>query len=913
MTPSLQSKSFLRVKITQIDYSLIQPGPLDNSLLPLAPVIRIFGSSSVGERTCLYVHQVYPYFFIEYHGKLTASHGVQTRDEGCLELSDLYLVNRHIYKLKKSLNHAIALSLKRDPLSPNTQYIRAVLLVKGIHFYGFHSSYSPFLKIYLVDPGHVRRAAALLQSGIVMGTKFLVFESHLSFVLQFMCDFGLYGCGWIDVENVLQRDIQSTLEGDFVNQKLSGQPFKSSPYLRQTRMPMEADAIAPGILNRRSISARKIHHQLRIPAEPLPTEPLIVSVRELWDDERSRRTSLGLGPTPTISVDSRESARNPGCDWVAEAEYWVQIREKIEADRAAQPPPPSTINGWDNWVMTTFESIEALWEEKWKVWKPSSQKYREADAIFTNCITSSATEDISRSEWDAPDQSTDYEDIDAIDVDILKLKHGLTELMDHEKWEEFEAEEPNVGLEESEDESHQEEEIQDVEIEVFDPAVSSDPFKVPEHTSNQLSPTGGEFRLSSPPERLNRKCDVPSPTTPTRIHWAASSSRPFELDGDSAPIEIFKVQSDLMEVDQRLKSTKQSRALLEDSVEDLTAQSCKHISAQKRNAASTSCSCLLPSLRVNNCRPIGMTMNVLKESYTVPYTTTASLNQYKYSLAPPSLSILRGTMDDHGLHLKVYQSPYYSSLHDIPERPKEYAGLVYHIKGGHGITHLHAWVDDGNSDAFDVLLPSSPVLCGWEYSSSPPSNKEIRRWLIEDEKATCSKNLKLRSQVELVTFLIIIATLKIFQIQGTTPANIYGFIDTPNSKLLAKNLPRVRQTMSILGLEVFAPTCGARTPNVEIDPIAALSLVHQIAEGSPPYKVTIIIRRRPHDRVSFHEGAVELVDSEMDLINKAVDIVSALDPDIVTGWDVQRGSWGYLNARSKHHGQIFSILSTLPY
>ncbi|KAG6875156.1 hypothetical protein C0992_004959 [Termitomyces sp. T32_za158] len=800
-------------------------------------------------------------------------------------MSDIPLVNRYIDKLKKSLNHAIALSLKRDPLSSNTQFIRAVLLVKGIHFYGFHSSYSPFLKIYLVDPGHVRRAVALLQSGIVMGTKFLVFESHLSFVLQFMCDFGLYGCGWIDVENVLQRDVQSTLHGDFADPKLREQPFNPSPYLRQTRMPIEADVIAPNILNRHSISARKLHHQLRIPAEPLSAEPLIVSVRELWDDERSRRTALGLEPTPSIPVDPSESTRGPGCDWVAEAEYWVQIREKIEADREAQYSPPSTLDGWDNWVMTTFESIEALWEEKWRVWKPSSQQYQNPGAISA---TSSTTNDIHRLEWDAPDESSDHGDVEAIDVDFLKLKHGLTKLMDPDGWE-FEAEEANVGLEGSEDESDQEEDIQDMECEVSDSAASSDPFKVPEHTSNQLSSSGVEYRLSSPPERLNEQCDVPFPMSPTRVNQTVSSSWPFEFGEISASIVTSKVQSD-PEMDHLLKPIEQSCPLSENSVENMMIQPCNsQTTIQKQEAAfsGATSSSLSPSLGVNYRRPNGMmTMKLMKESYDVPYTKTASLNRYKYSLTPPSLSILRDTMDDYGLHFKVYRHPYYSSFPDVPERSKEYAGLVYHLKGGHGITHLDAWEDDGKRDVFDV---SSPALGGWEYSSSPPSNKAIRRWLAED----CSITMKPRSQVELVRSSSQLHHLVFFR---ETPANIYG------RETSAKNLPRVRQTMSILGLEIFAPTREGKTPNAEIDSIATLCLVHQKAEDIPPYTISILIQRRPHDRVSCCGGLVELADSEIDLINRAVDIVGALDPDIVTGWDIQRGSWGYLNARSQYHG-----------
>ena len=66
----------LRVQITQIDHCLIQPGSLDHSSLPRVPVIRIFGASSLGKSACLHIHQVYPYFFIEYTGKLNANYGL---------------------------------------------------------------------------------------------------------------------------------------------------------------------------------------------------------------------------------------------------------------------------------------------------------------------------------------------------------------------------------------------------------------------------------------------------------------------------------------------------------------------------------------------------------------------------------------------------------------------------------------------------------------------------------------------------------------------------------------------------------------------------------------------------------------------------------------------------------------------
>jgi len=63
------------VQITQIDYSLNPPDSLDNSSLPKVPVLRIYGASSAGKKCCLHIHQVYPYFLVEYTGKMNPGSG----------------------------------------------------------------------------------------------------------------------------------------------------------------------------------------------------------------------------------------------------------------------------------------------------------------------------------------------------------------------------------------------------------------------------------------------------------------------------------------------------------------------------------------------------------------------------------------------------------------------------------------------------------------------------------------------------------------------------------------------------------------------------------------------------------------------------------------------------------------------
>lgn len=65
----------LRIRVNQIDYIVEPAGSLDNTALPRVPVLRIYGESSVGKKACLHVHQVYPYFFVEYDGQVKPENG----------------------------------------------------------------------------------------------------------------------------------------------------------------------------------------------------------------------------------------------------------------------------------------------------------------------------------------------------------------------------------------------------------------------------------------------------------------------------------------------------------------------------------------------------------------------------------------------------------------------------------------------------------------------------------------------------------------------------------------------------------------------------------------------------------------------------------------------------------------------
>ena len=260
----------------------------------------------------------------------------------------------------------------------------------------------------------MNRISTILQSGSVMSTRFRVYESHLSYILQFLCDFGLYGCGFIELEDVFERCAQAEEQELVFSVPSIPISFKPSSYFRESRLPLEVDAIAPHILNRHRLAARNVHHRLEIPAPLLPSEPLVLGVRELWEDERNRRQTLGLDPSPELPIDLSESSRGVGGEWAAEVHWWDEIRQRIQnSANSSEDFQDKKLDSWERFVMTTFESIEAIWEKEYKVWKPAKEEVGGAESVHPVVQPVDETDN-------GPDQG---ETDNQVDVDISKLSN----------------------------------------------------------------------------------------------------------------------------------------------------------------------------------------------------------------------------------------------------------------------------------------------------------------------------------------------------------------------------------------------------------------------------------------------------------------------------------------------------------
>ncbi|KAF9270228.1 hypothetical protein L218DRAFT_849988 [Marasmius fiardii PR-910] len=813
----------LKVQINQIDHTLTPPGPLDNSSLPLAPIIRIYGPSSDGRKVCVHVHQVYPYFYVEYTGSL------EPRE-----------VKKYALRLKHSLNHAVALSFKRNPHSSKSQFIRAVILVKGIHFYGFHYSYSPFLKILVVDPSCLSRVVTLLQSGTVMSTRFRTYENHLSFTLQFLCDFGLYGCGWIDLGSVLQRGREGEDESSPTPQ------FPLSPHFRQSRMTLEVDVAAYHILNRYKLFARNIHHKLEIPAPPLSDDQFVPSVRELWDDERNRRSARGLDPSPAMPAVLSDISRESGGEWVSEARWWDEIRKRMEREEHCDVITESNdVDGrrWENSVMTTFESVEALWETEWKTWKPSRRH-----GTTSKSDGSDAKFDLEQARGLATE---DLEEEIAVDVDISVLESQNIEFGDAD-WNEYEQDGMDGEQEEEEDYGE---------------------FEDHESTPDDLS-SSSEMKDSEKEDEdvfFSEEAFSAKYLIPFRSPYISPNhKRPRAEQGD---------------IENEIHGTSKKRRVVAAASEEISSVDSLPVVQDEKNSLSTS----------------GVIVAKAKCYLTRPsFKLTPSSNRYVYALVPPLAASLVKSLEDYGLSTRIYKDPYYSEDGDVPGGPREYAGLTFELKGD-GLASLEEWnsnedeQEKGSVHKCKREAFSTHFLEGWEYAGSPPSVKEVKRWLSSPHGTIDTKpKFYFRSQIK-----------------GLTQANIYGLKSSP---LVAKSeKSRERQDMCVLSLEVFAPSASGRFPDPREDVLFAVFLSFQTCDSEEPANSIIIADPGGDYRDRLRGVNVQYVSNELELINDVLDIVVDSDPDLITGWEVQNSSWGYLSARATSFGlDTEEILSRAP-
>ena len=404
-TTTTTTTDIFRVRLNCLDHYQSAPTPLTPPLfgptsssitssstqrlsLPHVPVIRVFGATETGQKVCAHIHGAFPYLFIPYTESL-----------------DRDVVKRYISILRHSIDHALALSYRRNPYDPDprkTAFVAHISLVKGVPFFGYNVGYRHYLKIYLLNPSHMTRFTDLLQQGAVMKRVFQPYEAHLQYLLQWMCDFNLYGCAFVEVgaakvswrAPVPREEDALAPDGGWHFWHAGSVDVRNisheGVYPRQSHCQLEIDIRVEDILNRRDIKPRELHHSFVERLASLenlpPEEKLVHSMAGLWKDETKRRkkrmgiSDPGSSPfPPEVLVSMSADPRNTGQGgWIHEEELRGMVEELAKEERRARGGGDVSFESFvgpsqqaqnEDGVQTVLESVEEMFHgrlgDKW--------------------------------------------------------------------------------------------------------------------------------------------------------------------------------------------------------------------------------------------------------------------------------------------------------------------------------------------------------------------------------------------------------------------------------------------------------------------------------------------------------------------------------------------------------------------
>lgn len=885
-TDSASSEPFFRVRLINIDHILTTPTPLDRTqcafnaeghTLRKVPILRIFGATPAGQRVCVHIHNVYPYCYIQY--------------KGSLEPDD---VLRYIHRLGRELNAAMAASLRRNPDDPElNQFVAAIHLCKGVNFYGYHVGYAYFLKVSFVDPAHNYRIAAILESGGVMKTVFQPFEIHIRYQLQFMLDYNIFGCDYLDLDDVRFR-LPIPDGSAIASDEPSPLDFRSKiwnrnsiPYAhvqaqdvhRGTHCELEADASAPWIINRRRLKERDIHSGFDEVSSASPDQNILVpSLSGLWDDERNRRNAAGLPPSiPTADPtrDPRLYATGESPPWMSEDRMRLLLEKRLIDEKQKTLPRERSAGhftdrpGLDQYIMTTFDAVE--------VFHPYQDQIHAADPY---------------SQRTGPSASSKLYDLQhAISQTQRGESHPteptqLTQELKNQETDDF-----DTKFFKSQDFNHL---LQQAEKE--DIAANQDPPSDQEDDANDIDPN----------EPTDAQPDGPG--TPRKWHRTDSSQSNMSTSSNfsKSPLSTPKKRqhADFLgngaTTPQASPSSRLTKEVHEDSVRKF--KQAKHDHSAGRTGGSnghrsahvidSSRSARVRFVEAGSPTPVGKT----RHQETLPLLPSSAPRKrlIAFHEPAPSLRTVVETFPLFSIVRQVHPEPFFSDPNDVPARPREYAGRMFQFQSRTlpFLRTFEHWNQPG--------APVPPTQPGkprrrlhWQFGPPPPTVLEARAWRQKEKVVEKQRSKRRRARL-------------LSQIERLTQANDFGFkISQHKATTLVM---RDKQHMTTLAVEVLTTTRDNLFPDPAFDAVQSIVYSFQNEDenlqdtGSrADLRTGLIIVAGDDinvDRLGLSHLAVEVVEDELELFNTLIDLVRAFDPEIIVGWEIHSSSWGYIIERA---------------
>ncbi|KAH8925504.1 hypothetical protein BT69DRAFT_1318197 [Atractiella rhizophila] len=1008
---SSPSSSLFRLRLTHISVHMDEPPSqlaflrqqVISPLLPTGetfdklPVIRIYGATERGQRVAANVWGAFPYVYVPW-------------PEG--ERIEVENVQRYIKKLGKSLNTAMSVSFQRaestngkkgkgKPKPNQNQYIAYIALIKAIPFYGYHVGYKYYLKIYYLNPKFRMRLMSILKSGRISllhsasegggGTSKRheqeVCEAHLPFELQWMVDFNLYGCGWMDVGDGAK--LREPLPADEVYEgcppssfplytdATTPTPLRSrNPLSPSTSSTLEIDIHVSHILNRGLLAEREVHHDFGEYltrndddgwAAKWREEKLVTSVRELWIEEGERRKVRGEDGSGSwgkrVAEEERPNATKP---FISPSPHFVNAFHSLAQQSLAAY---KQVNGmttspafhdflkplvFEKSIPTAFQSVSSTWPEQWEkdrkegcIWGIWGEGGWMGDGVELEAAKRRI--DVARVEADEEDEEEmrqlewfgtqaaglwmkEGEDVEREDREgtaaAEKEWRRLQGDVEEEQVEEDKQAEV-VGGDEGYPKRYERKIKQDTPLEDIRPE--------PKEQLKQQTPPSPEAPPVTPVKEKNDE-EQSSPTVtspfkaphqnyfqPTRKRSSPlksmsnmTSSSPMALGFQSDRVAVkdgnkrFGTQEQLDGFG-RKKEGRLDRllALARDDLQELaplepTLEPTLVIPEQQEDASGV----VIPmSLAPESGRPrkVVRIMEPPSSTLSSEWSSQGAIKQvrtfgrlgkksFQYSALPPPASHLLTTLESHKIRRKEYRNAFYGDEKDVPSREIEFGGHRFKIPGD-GLKWLKEFEHAGgmNEPKCSPKKKKKPIgIKRWEFAKSPPTLTSLRAATRQKSLGPYfipGKELAMETEWLLAS-----------QVVGPTQANAPKF-----SPLKGDENNRLQQHMGVLVVELHVETRGTLLPDPSEDEMRAIFYCYQTEAGfgeeANGLTTGCIAVSSPNlDLTNIALKNLIVVDNETELVNEFIDKMKEFDPEVVTGYEIQTMSWGYLMLRGKELG-----------
>lgn len=905
----------LRVQITGYDSYQIVPSALDKRVstinghrvrssarIATVPVLRVYGKLPTGHSCVVHVHDVFPYIYVRYLGrvmkedpKIVDAELEKLQTEINVRLGESFARSRPRTKGRSKSSRAkrhksasrpanSAVPVNEDVssasdsesdvshVSPTSNYVADLSLVGGVPFYGHHLGHFPFVKISLTSSAYAVRLTRLLHEGVIFDKFIQPFETHVPHLLQFLTDYNLFSMDWLSMKEVFFRaPLVATSEslgvGD-VATNATFQPFFTTDLLVYNTAKLDTDLkqVLHGAL---LYSSDKVN----VLDSAFPRMARTMVELDICAGMILNRAKLQERDIHNVLFE-KSSTLEKCVGYFDSTRTLLDDVNYLRKQRSMLGNPPTLFEN----IQRTFSGQS--WYEQPELDRLFAQCLEKSKMAFSGSLENVEALSMAKYKWlDA--YPTAFAVIDALHIDVMAsgaLKSHLHSLPPEIY---LRKEDPGVVL----------------EYLLSNKASDFAPLQ-PEHDLEDAQ----EGELENDYDLVDAQGDL-------------GNGPEFDLQGDQLDDQREEQLEELEHPDidllfGEIPHLTQDKPSVPQSVPDTLPVNNLTKSLHDSQIDTPLSSQLNPLLPPSDLNIFAATQHPKLSSHSFPPTSqdnpTVPFKQHFSDMHPlervleyrpdsrhPKIPVVpfpdfMASFETFG-QLKIeYPDPHFSKLANYDTEPFYYAGEKFLLQCNE--------VDSGSELELALLgHKCDSELRIWKYMKRAPKWDEVKQWL----RVADSNSHKLPSSAPALHT----------QIRGPTQALgkfKYSSLQTPVER---KSTHAVK--LSMLTMEVLTSTRGSLTPDPAIDSIRAVFwTIDATAFGGPAEGAFVVGELPQHSTID-----IACFQSELEMGRALIGLVELSDPDILAGFEVNALSWGYLieRFRKRYNMDLLQRLSRVVF